>query len=239
MSGFCFAFSPVLADSPPEAALTDLQIQGDVEGKLAEQDILKGNLRVEVEDGVAILSGMVPNIWTKELALGEVLDMQEVKAVEDDLTIATAESDEDLAKKISSQILRYSYYTVFDDINLGVHEGRVLLTGRVTMPFKAEEIVKRASKVLGVQELRNEIKTLPVSLHDSRLRTLIARKIYSNMLFVEYASRMNPPIHIIVERGKVTLTGAVRSEVEKRAAEHIARPTFGVFSLVNKLQVDS
>ena len=42
-------------------------------------------------------------------------------------------------------------------------------------------------------------------------------------------STRNPPIHIIVERGKVALTGAVRTEIEKRKAEIIARSTFGVF----------
>jgi hyperosmotically inducible protein len=58
-------------------------------------------------------------------------------------------------------------------------------------------------------------------------------------MFREYASRVNPPIHIIVERGRVALTGAERSEVEKRKAEHIARSTFGVFSVENRLQVGS
>ena len=35
----------------------------------------------------------------------------------------------------------------------------------------------------------------------------------------------------------VALEGAVLSEIEKRKAEHIARSTFGVFSVENRLRV--
>jgi len=48
---------------------------------------------------------------------------------------------------------------------------------------------------------------------------------------------VNPPIHLIVENGRVTLTGAVGSEVERVKAEMIARSTFGVFNVENKLRV--
>jgi osmotically-inducible protein OsmY len=53
-----------------------------------------------------------------------------------------------------------------------------------------------------------------------------------------YAQRSNPPIHIIVERGNVTLTGAVRSNAEKRQAESIVRSTFGVQQVTNRLAVN-
>jgi osmotically-inducible protein OsmY len=42
-----------------------------------------------------------------------------------------------------------------------------------------------------------------------------------------------------VERGNVVLTGAVRSKVEKFAAETIVRSTFGVFKVENRLQIAS
>jgi osmotically-inducible protein OsmY len=57
-------------------------------------------------------------------------------------------------------------------------------------------------------------------------------------MFMGFAQRTNPPIHIIVERGNVTLTGAVRSQVEKRQAESIVRSTFGVFQVTNRLTVN-
>ena len=68
--------------------------------------------------------------------------------------------------------------------------------------------------------------------------------------FVDLASRVkgvqrvnnlvqvDPPLHFIVEHGRVTLTGVVLSEVERRKAEMIALSTFGVFSVDNKLTLD-
>jgi osmotically-inducible protein OsmY len=45
-------------------------------------------------------------------------------------------------------------------------------------------------------------------------------------------------VHIVVERGNVTLTGTVFSEVERRKAEAIARGTFSVMSVTNKLRIE-
>jgi osmotically-inducible protein OsmY len=124
-------------------------------------------------------------------------------------------------------------------VNMTVDDGHVILAGRVTMPFKSDEIGERVSKVAGVQSIQNELETLPTNIGDERLRSVLAYRIYGNQMFREYASRVNPPIHVIVEHGRVALTGAVRSEVEKRQAEIIARSTFGVFSVENRLQVAS
>ena len=56
-------------------------------------------------------------------------------------------------------------------------------------------------------------------------------------MFWNYGLQTNPPIHVIVEHGRVTLKGAVNSEVERRMAEVIARSS-SAFSVENKLQVD-
>lgn len=117
-------------------------------------------------------------------------------------------------------------------------QGVVTLTGRVTMPYKADALVELASRVIGVQEVQNQIGTLPVSMMDDQLRYTIARRIYGDPLFWNYAIQVSPPIHIVVENGRVTLTGVVQSEVERRKAEVVARSTFGVFSVENTLRLE-
>jgi osmotically-inducible protein OsmY len=57
-------------------------------------------------------------------------------------------------------------------------------------------------------------------------------------LIWNYAIQVNPLIHVIVRYGRVTLTGVVLSEVERRKAEVIARAVFGVFSVDNKLRLE-
>jgi hyperosmotically inducible protein len=217
----------------------DMAIQAAVEQKLAHKDISNGNGPwVEVVNGTVTLSGKVKSVWAKNEAIKRALGVKSVQAVEDELEIAFGESDKKVAEDITNSILRYAYYTVYDEVGLEVDEGHVTLMGRVTMPFKADEIEKRASKVFGVQSVNAQITTLPVNIGDERLRRALTRRIYGDLLFMDYARHVNPPIHIVVERGRVTLSGAVRSEVERVKAGQIARTTFGVFSVENKLKVD-
>ncbi len=193
---------------------------------------------VAVDESVVTLTGRVESLWAKKKAVKAAMDVDEVAAVDDQLEIAFGESDQKVGEAIAKEVRRYAFFTVYDDVNIAIHEGAVVLTGRVTMPFKSEEIETRVSKVLGVQSIANEIGTLPTNIGDQRIRANLSYRIYSDSLFRDYAFRVNPPIHIIVERGKVALTGAVRTEVEKRKAEIIARSTFGVFRVENRLTVD-
>ncbi|MFQ5790799.1 MAG: BON domain-containing protein [Acidobacteriota bacterium] len=221
-------------------APTDERIQAAVEQRLKDKAIENaGGPWVLVSDGVVTLRGKVDSVWAKKKAVQLVLEADGVRFVEDELEIAFGESDEKVAEEVAKTIRRYAFFTVYDDVNIALEKGHLTLTGRVTMPYKAKEIEKRASKVMGVQSVRNEIAVLPTNIGDSRLRAALTYRIYGDSNFREYAFHTNPPIHIIVENGRVLLTGAVRSEVEKRKAEHIARSTFGVFSVENRLQVGS
>ncbi len=148
-----------------------------------------------------------------------------------------AESDQALANQIASKVRRYVSYTIFDDVQIGVDQGVATLSGRVTMPYKAKDLGRIVARVPGVLEVKNEITTLPVSISDDRLRRSLARQIYRDSLFSTYAFQAYPPIHIVVENGRVTLAGAVSSEVERVKAEMIARTTFGVFNVENRLIV--
>jgi BON domain-containing protein len=66
----------------------------------------------------------------------------------------------------------------------------------------------------------------------------IARAIYGNSNFWTYGAMANPPIHIIVENGRVTLEGVVNSNVDRMLARSIAS-SFGAFSVTNNLKTDS
>ena len=148
-------------------------------------------------------------------------------------------NDEALANRIAKEIRRYTNYTIFDDVNISVDRGVATLSGRVTMPYKAKDMTRLASRVKGVLEVNNELGVLPVSIYDDQLRRSIARQIYRDPVFSRYAIHVNPPIHIIVERGNVTLTGAVNSTLERQKAEVIVRQTSGVFGVENRLRIDS
>jgi hyperosmotically inducible protein len=91
--------------------------------------------------------------------------------------------------------------------------------------------------VSGIREIQNRIDVLPVSTYDEDLRLKIARAIYGNSAFWQYAARANPPIHILVERGHVTLVGVVNSQVDRALARSLATG-LGELSVTNDLRTD-
>jgi hyperosmotically inducible protein len=84
----------------------------------------------------------------------------------------------------------------------------------------------------------NKIEVLPVSQFDDELRVRIARAIYSNANFRPFATMVNPPIHVIVDHGRVTLEGVVNSEVDRMLARSIAS-NFLAFSVTNDLKTEA
>jgi hyperosmotically inducible protein len=153
---------------------------------------------------------------------------------------ATAQDRRDVrvADLVGRSIMGYTQFTIFDDINASVEHGIVTLSGKVTMPFKKNDIERRVGRIDGVREVRSTISVLPVSPFDEELRYKISRAIYNNPSFWSYASMANPPIHIIVENGRVTLTGVVNSNVDRMLASSLATG-FGEFSVTNALRTDS
>ena len=153
---------------------------------------------------------------------------------------ALAQDDPDarLLHGVSRSLQSYTRLTIFDDVTAHVENGVVTVLGKVTMPFKKDEIAKRLSEVAGILEVRNEITVLPVSVEDDGLRKRVARAIYGNPAFYRYAAMAKPPIHIIVENGRVTLTGVVNSNVERVLARSLATG-LGEFSVDSQLRTDA
>jgi hyperosmotically inducible periplasmic protein len=139
---------------------------------------------------------------------------------------------------IADQVNRYTQLTIFDSISASVDNGHVVLGGWVTMPYKRDDLERRAVKVAGVTTVDNKIEVLPVSQFDDELRFRIARAIYSHSSFWNYAAMANPPIRIVVNRGHVSLEGVVQSNVERQLARSLASG-FGAFDVKNELKTDA
>jgi len=143
-----------------------------------------------------------------------------------------------VARDVSSRVMSYSQFSIFDTVHMQLDNGVLTLTGKVTMPYKRNDIEKRVATVDGVRQVVNKITVLPVSHYDDQLRFRIARAIYGNSTFWSYGSMANPPIHIVVENGHVTLDGVVNSNTERMLARSLATG-FGAFSVTNDLKTDA
>ena len=146
--------------------------------------------------------------------------------------------DVKVGDNIVRQVNSYAKFTIFDDVNANIEQGVVVLTGRVTMPYKKDDIGKRIAGIDGVASVQNNIEVLPVSQFDDQLRHRVARAIYGHPSFWNYAAMANPPIHIIVDGGHVTLAGVVNSNVERMLARSLATGN-GELSVTNALKTDA
>lgn len=146
-----------------------------------------------------------------------------------------------VAREVRHELLsEMPYYTVFDWIEFEVRpDNVVLLNGSVTAPpdkkMRAEKLV---AAVEGVSRVENQIKVLPVSPNDERLRRELYNAIYNfNSPLFRYGIGSRQAIHIIVDGGRATLKGIVQNEADRNQAYIRASGVSGVFSVTNDLMV--
>jgi osmotically-inducible protein OsmY len=220
-------------------AADDAAIREAIEARVEKEKLEReADVSVEVQDGEVTLTGLATSLpVSREI---EKLARKESKNVDNQMRVHIEEpvKDADIIEGIRSAILRYSRYDIFDYVEFAVSDGAVLLQGSVIQSFKKDAIESRVAKVPGIRGIQNNIKVQSFSRHDSDLRYSLARRIYGDVRFVQYAHRAHPPIRILVDRGHVILAGAVASPVEKAVLGHIARSTQS-FTVENRVHVDS
>jgi hyperosmotically inducible protein len=101
----------------------------------------------------------------------------------------------------------------------------------------AENALKNIESIPSID---NQIEVLPLSTSDDQIRIAVYRSIfrYEGPLF-RYATQSVPPIHIIVNKGRVALKGVVATEADRQQAFMAANGISGVFEVKNELRVSS
>lgn len=148
------------------------------------------------------------------------------------------QGDQAVAQQIRHEILMYPYFSIWDDVSFRVSNGQVELDGAVTQPWKRSDLARIVQKIPGVASLTDQVNVLPLSSFDDGLRLQIARAIYGDPLFVQYRNLALPPIHIVVDNGRVTLTGVVATDMEKQIAGLRANSSLSFGAVVNNLVVE-
>ena len=164
---------------------------------------------------------------------------------------------EDTVQSVRRMLERLPYYGVFDFIVFSVDRGTVTLAGysfQGSLRADAEMAAKRAS---GVDTVVNKIVLLPSSPNDDRIRWATFYHIYTDDFLSRYGpgeqevrrelsdeSRfpgMQPvgryPIHIVVQKGRTLLLGAVDNDTDRRLVDLRAREVSGVLGVDNSLIV--
>jgi BON domain len=144
----------------------------------------------------------------------------------------------DLPDAVRHELVMLPYYSVFDNFEYKVDNGTVTLYGEVTRPVLKSDAANVVKHIPGVTNVVNNIKVLPLSPFDNRIRAAEYRSIFGFGGLYRYAMGTNPSIHIIVENGHVTLKGVVANEGDKNLAYIRANGVPGVFSVTNDLLVE-
>jgi hypothetical protein len=163
-----------------------------------------------------------------------------------------------IAQSVRKELNMLANYGVFDSLQFFVDGNKVVLTGqasRPTLKSSAERVVKG---IEGVDVVINQIEVLPLSRFDDRIRTHAYARIYGHSVLSRYNPGAGPiywsstrasmgitndppigyhAIRIIVNKGNITLEGAVDNEGDKAIAGIQANTTPGAFAVKNNLHV--
>ena len=223
-----------------DVQMTPSQTAAAIENKLHSAQIYThGEVHVTYANGVATLTGTVNNLAAKRAAVQAARKIKGVTQVVDNIRIyAVNVTPQLILEHARKDVVTYYAYTIFDNVNLELRGNTLIVSGEVTQPFKKYDLAKILTDVNGVDRVVNDLKVLPVSSFDDRLRLQIARAIYGNPYFTYYANQAIPPIHIIVDNGNVTLTGVVATKMDREVAMMRARSVGLSFSVKDHLRVE-
>lgn len=154
-------------------------------------------------------------------------------------TIEDTASDTLIASNLVKEFVINKLKTPFNNIELMVNEGRVLLMGVVTDPDKAQLALDLTWKKSGVQEVIDEIeldkddkfkiKNILGSINDYGITTISKAKILANpnTKFFNYK--------ITAVRGNVYLIGVAKDQQEINKATSLISKIYGVKKVVNHI----
>ena len=237
LRGSGLTLAALLAVSGPvRADDSAIAIQAKIERRLEKVRQLTGaDLQVEVSGNTATLRGVVMTLEARRNA--ERAARKEAKTVNNLIRVfPDARRDADILKEARNAVLRYPYYSVFDSVELGVDNGVAVLRGSVRNETHRGDIEAAVARVPGLRELKNEMKVQSASFFDDRLRRQIYTRIYGDRL-LPFAGRTDAPVRIVVDNGRVTLTGWVNSAVDRQVFGMIANSTLA-FGVDNRIKVD-
>ncbi|HLG96664.1 MAG TPA: BON domain-containing protein [Bryobacteraceae bacterium] len=143
-----------------------------------------------------------------------------------------------IEREVRHELLMLPYYSIFDNLAFRLDGGTVTLMGNVTRPVLKDDAERVVKRIEGVENVKNEIHVLPPSPFDDRIRFAAFRAIYGTTALNRYAHQAMPPIHIIVENGRITLEGMVANEFDRNLAYMKALGVHGAFSVTNNLKIE-
>jgi osmotically-inducible protein OsmY len=153
----------------------------------------------------------------------------------------TTEKGQDcLVKEVRQELVMLPLYSIFDNLEYKVEASVVTLMGQVRTASLKSAAEKTVGQIEGVEQVNNQIEVLPPSTSDDQIRRAVYYALFAeNSPLSRYGWGAVPPIHIIVNGGRVTLIGIVYSDADKTTAALLVQKVPGIFSVTNNLRVSN
>lgn len=151
---------------------------------------------------------------------------------------ADQKTEDRITREVRHELVMIPQLTIFDNLAYKVDGGTVTLLGQVRNAVIKDQAERSVKGIEGVDRVINNIEILPPSPMDDQIRLRVAHAIFGANTLFRYSLGAVPPIHIIVNRGHVTLEGVVDNQSDKDMAGLKANTVPGVFSVQNNLRVE-
>jgi osmotically-inducible protein OsmY len=214
--------------------MTDRELQENVQAALDwEPSVEATEVGVTVDEGVVTLRGQVKSYREKETAEQVALRVYGVKGLANELKVHLMSpyerTDSDIAQA-AVRALELNTGLPREKIIVAVESGWLTLKGTVNWQYQKELAAKVVRDLAGVHGVANAIIVQP-SVQAGDVQTKIEAALKRS---AEVDARR---IHVDVRDGTVTLTGNVRSWVEREEAERAAWAAPGVKQVNDQVHV--
>ncbi len=139
--------------------------------------------------------------------------------------------------QIFHRVLMLPNYGVFDHITYQVKGSTVVLGGSVASLGTRKEAERSVRRIPGVDSVVNNIRDLPPSSFDDQIRQRLVATLSRSGGLSRYIAWTNPPVRLIVDRGRISLEGYVDTRADANTMNILAHSVPGVFSVQNNLIV--
>lgn len=213
---------------------TDNRIQAAVESQLDwTPNIDAAGIGVAVEDGAVALSGEVDSFAERRAAIRAAFRVRGVTTVTDDLTVRPTSRlwtipETDIARGVEQAIAWLT--TTPNSVRAEISKHRVILSGEVQWNYERVQAERAVDRVPGVAVVDNRItlaRRASAADTSERITDALARS----------AALDARRIHVTAHGNAVTLTGTVRSWLERREAEEAAWASPHVTTVHNELVI--